>query len=338
MDYHYSDLSSQTISSTTSSSSTLSYSISLTPKKKQRSSSSCKYKGVVPQPNGRWGAQLYNGNKRVWIGTYDTQHQAAHAYDMAVIRFRGAQAMTNFPIRHYDKHHVEFLATHTQARVIDMLRNHTYEDELARFMRSRLAQNQTKGSGQAGLESGSTIRELLFKKVMTHSDVGRLHRLVIPKHQAESYLPKIAHTRDYKNVGGEVMLSFEDGKKDRMWRFKYCYWKSSQNYVLTKGWGEFVKDKGLKPGDTVSFYTNLVESDKSKRFSIDHISCKEVVAKEVSDDSVATGSTTSSRNGNNNSNSDDDNGNAEVAFSSSNLVIRLFGYDICPLIPPVVNL
>uniref|UniRef100_A0A0E0JDV3 AP2/ERF domain-containing protein n=1 Tax=Oryza punctata TaxID=4537 RepID=A0A0E0JDV3_ORYPU len=30
---------------------------------------SSRYKGVVPQPNGRWGAQIYERHARVWLGT-----------------------------------------------------------------------------------------------------------------------------------------------------------------------------------------------------------------------------------------------------------------------------
>ncbi|KAL2906494.1 hypothetical protein RDABS01_005204 [Bienertia sinuspersici] len=337
MEYHYCNPSSLTTSSTTSSSSSsvLSYSGSLTLTNKQQCSPPFKYKGVVPQPNGRWGAQLYNSNKRVWIGTYDTQHQAANAYDMAIIRFRGAQAITNFPIHHYGRPHLKFLATLTQARVIDMLRNHTYEDELARFIR---AHNREKKNSQMGLDQSSTVRELMFKKVLTPSDVGRLHRLVIPKHHAESYLPKIAHDYNGENVGRETMLCFEDGKKDRIWRFKYCYWKSSQNYVLTKGWGEFVKDKGLKPGDTLLFHssnsdTNIEGSsdNNSKRLFIDHTRCKEQ-ADVVKDATVSNDSATSSS-----SDRGSDNGNGEIALSSSNVVIRLFGVDICPLVRTVVT-
>ena len=34
------------------------------------SPSSSRYKGVVPQPNGRWGAQIYERHARVWLGTF----------------------------------------------------------------------------------------------------------------------------------------------------------------------------------------------------------------------------------------------------------------------------
>ncbi|KAI3423491.1 uncharacterized protein J3R85_010990, partial [Psidium guajava] len=60
---------------------------------------SSKYKGVVPQPNGRWGAQIYEKHQRVWLGTYKKEDEAAMAYDVAVKRFRSRDAVTNFKQR-----------------------------------------------------------------------------------------------------------------------------------------------------------------------------------------------------------------------------------------------
>ncbi|KAF9597601.1 hypothetical protein IFM89_020080 [Coptis chinensis] len=44
---------------------------------------SSQYKGVVPQPNGRWGAQIYEKHQRVWLGTFNEEKEAAKAYDIA---------------------------------------------------------------------------------------------------------------------------------------------------------------------------------------------------------------------------------------------------------------
>jgi len=59
---------------------------------------SSRFKGVVPQPNGRWGAQIYERHARVWLGTFATADEAALAYDKAALRMRGPRAHLNFPL------------------------------------------------------------------------------------------------------------------------------------------------------------------------------------------------------------------------------------------------
>ncbi|PWA69889.1 DNA-binding domain-containing protein [Artemisia annua] len=60
-----------------------------------------KYKGVSLKPSGKWAAEIMVQKKRKWLGTYGTEEEAARAYDMASIRYRGKNAKTNFPVREY---------------------------------------------------------------------------------------------------------------------------------------------------------------------------------------------------------------------------------------------
>ncbi|KAL3829844.1 hypothetical protein ACJIZ3_018646 [Penstemon smallii] len=63
-----------------------------------------KYRGVARHHhNGRWEARIgrVSGNKYLYLGTYDTQEEAAAAYDRAAIQFRGPNAVTNFHISNY---------------------------------------------------------------------------------------------------------------------------------------------------------------------------------------------------------------------------------------------
>ncbi|KAG1334705.1 AP2/ERF and B3 domain-containing transcription repressor RAV2 [Cocos nucifera] len=208
---------------------------------------SSQYKGVVPQPNGRWGAQIYEKHQRVWLGTFAEEADAARAYDVAAQRFRGREAVTNFtPLLENDDDgaaELAFLAAHSKAEIVDMLRKHTYCDEL----------RQSKREGKAGVgkrnppSSLGLARDLLFSKAVTPSDVGKLNRLVIPKQHAETHFP----LKCGSGTTG-MLLNFEDAS-GKIWRFRYSYWNSSQSYVMTKGWSRFVKEKSLKAGDVVSF-------------------------------------------------------------------------------------
>ncbi|KAK1432532.1 hypothetical protein QVD17_09429 [Tagetes erecta] len=65
-----------------------------------------KYRGVARHHhNGRWEARIgrVNGNKYIYLGTYATEEEAAKAYDLAAIKFRGTNTVTNFDISNYSE-------------------------------------------------------------------------------------------------------------------------------------------------------------------------------------------------------------------------------------------
>ncbi|CAD6210289.1 unnamed protein product [Miscanthus lutarioriparius] len=63
------------------------------------------YRGVTRHhQHGRWQSRIGRvaGNKDLYLGTFTTQEEAAEAYDIAAIKFRGLNAVTNFNITRYD--------------------------------------------------------------------------------------------------------------------------------------------------------------------------------------------------------------------------------------------
>lgn len=58
--------------------------------------SSSKYKGVHwSKIAEKWQAQIPAGNKTVWLGLYDSEEDAARAYNIAAVKYRGEFAYIN---------------------------------------------------------------------------------------------------------------------------------------------------------------------------------------------------------------------------------------------------
>lgn len=214
-----------------------------------------RYKGVVLQQNGHWGAQIYVPHGRIWLGTFKSEVEAARAYDSAAVKLHHGDSDRNFPFSDVTIYEPAFQDHFSTEAILDMIRDGTYEPKLLEFVCTIHSPN-SGGNGAAALPvapvavDGVLFKEM-FQKELTPSDVGKLNRLVIPKKHAMRFFPPVSPDA----VDG-ISLEFRD-RLNRSWFFRYCYWKSSQSYVFTKGWNRFVKELGLRAKDTVIFYRCL---------------------------------------------------------------------------------
>ncbi|KAJ4807281.1 AP2/B3 transcription factor family protein [Rhynchospora pubera] len=216
---------------------------------------SSRYRGVVAQQSGKWGAQIYKKNERIWLGTFCTEVEAAQTYDLAARCLHETNAVTNFSTCSKSdkvaKAELNFLRSHTTDDILSMLRRHTYDEELNRTRDMHQIQHLQCNNATTFMPNKSEDRELLFFKLISHGDVGQHSRLLIPRKHAQKHFPVFQKSNGVDHKG--VMINCED-EEGRIWRFRYAYWSSSNNHVLNGGWTQFAKEKCLRPGDEVQFW------------------------------------------------------------------------------------
>jgi hypothetical protein len=71
---------------------------------KIRSKTSSQYiGGYFEKRTGKWTSKIRVNGKRLWLGRFDTEIEAARAYDRAALKYHGEFARLNFPREDYIK-------------------------------------------------------------------------------------------------------------------------------------------------------------------------------------------------------------------------------------------
>ena len=66
--------------------------------RRKKKNSSSRFLGVYfNKEKSTWDSQLRHSDKRIWVGRFDNEIDAAHAYDRAAIKHHGEFARLNFP-------------------------------------------------------------------------------------------------------------------------------------------------------------------------------------------------------------------------------------------------
>ncbi|KAE8657042.1 AP2-like ethylene-responsive transcription factor ANT [Hibiscus syriacus] len=104
------------------------------------------FRGVTRHhQQGRWQARIGRvaGNKDLYLGTFSTQEDAAEAYDIAAIKFRGATAVTNFDIGRYNVERIMASSTLLAAELARRNKETDSSNEVGDYNTPRLSIGET---------------------------------------------------------------------------------------------------------------------------------------------------------------------------------------------------
>lgn len=123
----------------------------------KRPRSTERFKGVVPQQTGHWGAQIYANHQRIWLGTFKSEAMAAMAYDSAAIKLRSGDSHRNFPPTGLTPLELKFQSGLSTDSVLNMIRDGSYAAKFSDFLASQKKQGDEKLGLGLGLGFGESL-------------------------------------------------------------------------------------------------------------------------------------------------------------------------------------
>ncbi|KMT18101.1 hypothetical protein BVRB_2g032900 [Beta vulgaris subsp. vulgaris] len=84
-----------------------------------------RFRGVISRRTGKWEAQITVDRKRLWLGTYETEVDAAIAYDRASLKLLRFSSL-NFPFTVRTPLEMQFQSMYPFETIISMIKNRTY--------------------------------------------------------------------------------------------------------------------------------------------------------------------------------------------------------------------
>ncbi|KAJ7944555.1 AP2-like ethylene-responsive transcription factor ANT [Quillaja saponaria] len=160
------------------------------------------YRGVTRHhQHGRWQARIGRvaGNKDLYLGTFSTQEEAAEAYDIAAIKFRGVNAVTNFEITRYDVEKI-------------MASSSLLASELAR-------RNKEIGFGNEATKYNTSTHDNTQEAILLQNSEGQAGWKMKLCHSSQQLDPKPSNIESYKTqsfsmaVDNMIHQELEDSTK-----------------------------------------------------------------------------------------------------------------------------
>ncbi|KAI3972790.1 hypothetical protein MKX01_019448 [Papaver californicum] len=162
------------------------------------------YRGVTRHhQHGRWQARIGRvaGNKDLYLGTFSTQEEAAEAYDIAAIKFRGVNAVTNFDITRYD---VERITASNTLLAGELAKRHKDVEPVVEVVEHHSSVQNGGGEGNLREENAAGPD---WKMVRNHSQQQQQQH---QQHQQTTSVENLDHnpfgTNNYRNLPFSMAL------------------------------------------------------------------------------------------------------------------------------------